>query len=648
MPETEIQDPYELRLPKEQWEAIGNALCDACIETVSARKDADDGLRDYRRLLEGQAQPSGNLPWPGACEIQEMISRELHMTTTAAIYSSTSQLPYTTVEAVHREDIDAASDVETWINIKAKQYGYSNAIYDAIYIANEGRVGPLYVGPDQKIVRSFKLVEQPQTPEEIEQGEPAKKDLVLDEQPGDFCLELRACDAWDVYPYPVTAFGPQLKEGALGVFERMNLTREDLILGMESEAYNDEWVSEMLDKEPAALNMDDVQSEFEDDGIQTDTSSKSRETGQYECFLYIGLAPKLLDEEGKPQIPDALMHADVIAMICPALRTMFKIAYSNIPDQDRPYSLFHVVKRPRRWFGEGIVSMTAQYADEMTSIVRFGINNMNLEASPVLVTSESWLTRYSKWTIAPGRNLPRQASDPVGPQPLKWDVRSQQLILPWLAHIDNQCQRLAASQGVNSQLGGKSLKAAQIHFAEAMQQVKFDLFLSCIKQGVEETFRLMISMLLRHFEDDPGIGTATDNDTGQTVTITAEQLKKNFRFLATASSDAISPAARLQKQQAVDAIVTDYWNTYPLAVQGGWAQYLYATKHRLLVLAGERNPERFIGPEPQESQAQGPNPLQMLMQQYGQQQNGNGQKPSMGGVFAEQMGGGAKQANGAY
>ncbi len=287
--------------------------------------------------------------------------------------------------------------------------------------------------------------------------------------------------------------------------------------------------------------------------------------------------------------------------------------------------------------------MTAQDADEMTSIVRFGINNMNLEASPMMEVSESWLTRYSKWTVAPGRFMPRQPSDQRGAQPITWDVRSQELIMPWLSWLDNKCQRLAASQGVNAGTTGKVVKAAQVHFAEAMQQTKFDLYLSNIQQGVKETFRLMISILLKHMNEDPSNQTAYDMETGKSVTITPEQLEKRFRFLPQATSDAISPASRLARQKAISEIATSYWQGLPVFTQQGAAVYWYAINHRLLVLAGERSPERYIGPEPEGSQ-QSP-PVQAIFPPQGPQGDNpllSLPKPTFS--MAEQYGGELTQA----
>lgn len=598
MPENE--DPYRLQLPSDLQEELDIAICNRVRETVQACADRDDELKDFRLQLEG-ASEAGPLPWPGACTIPESISRELHTTTTAAMWSAAKQTPYVCLEPVVREDTDEASDKETWLTIKAQQFGYEKALYDAIYLANEGRYAPMYVGHKQAITRSYeRKVSDPELPDDA----PQEEGLVLKETPSEDLIEFRTPNPWDFYVFPISAFGPQVEHGCIDTVERMELTREDLTLGVLTEGYDEDKVKSMLQKGPASLLMDTTDDEDDRDGLNEGAVEQTSESGLWECFLVVGRAPLLLDDDNEPRIPDGMMHADCVWMCCPALSIVFKQTYSPFPDGLRPYAIYNVIDKPNRLLGEGIVSILTSTDDEMTSIVRFGINNMNLEASPMMSVAESWLARYSKWTVAPGRFMPRQASDPVGPKPVVWDVKSQQLIMPWLQYLDAKAGRLAASQSVNSAMAGRVRKAAEIHFAEQMQQTKFDLFLACIQRGVKDTFRIMSAILLQQMGESGE--TVFDRSTGRQVTVTPSELKGKFRFLPQASSDSVSPAQRLARQQTITQVVIQYWQGLPQFAQMGATSYWYALNHRLLVLSGERSPERYMGPEPEQQQGAPP------------------------------------------
>lgn len=591
-------DPYRLKLRKDLQEQLDRELCQQTEDLVRACTDRDDELKGYRAILEGYSQPNTNLPWPGACELQDTSPRELHNTVVAAVWSAVRQMPYVCLEAVKKEDTDRAPDIETWFNIKAQLADYEDASYDAIYLAGEGRFAPMFVGYDQKVTRYFS---QEPSGEEDEDGDPVLE-VKLIEEPEEPNIVLRAANPWDFYVYPPTAKGVQVDEGCIRACERMELNREDLMLGVLTMGYDAAKVQQMLDRGPARITRDDWEDDAERDGIEREALTDKDSSEPWECFYVVGRAPLCLDEKNESQLPEHLVHVDCAWMLCPALGIVFKQTYSPFPYGMRPWSIWNLLRRPGSIYGEGVISMGADNFEEQTAITRFGINNMNLEASPVMTVAESWLTRYSKWTVAPARMMPRQASDPVGPRPLQWDVKSQSLIMPWLQYLDSKAHRLAASESVNRALSHNA-KAAAIHFEEAMQQTKFDLFLACIHVGVAQTFRLMMLLLLKHMKEEGD----TAQQFGQEVVVTPNQIEKKFRYVPQASTDAISPAQRMAKGMTVAQIVKGsirYQREAQVALQtGAPAPMDDELTHRLLVLAGERNPERFAPTNPQDQQS---------------------------------------------
>lgn len=609
--QAEIQDPYKLELrDHELQERVDQDLCRVVEETVRANADRDSQLRSYRWQLEGFSQPNPNQPWPGASQVESTISRELHTTLLAALWNGARQTPYACYESVDPNGVEKASKTETYLNLKAQQYQFDDVLYQAIYLALEGRFSVIRQYSDQAVQRYFDL-----QPEETAVDEDGTETVVTEErvelktEPKDFCVKFRTPDPWDFYVYPETARGPQFEDGCLLTIEKMYLTQEDLSLGVLYQGYDREKVQQMIDKGPASMQDEsegERNDEMERDGIST-MPGNSREGGLWQCFEVVGRMPLCLDEDNDPSIPEKLLHVDCLWMVCPALQIVFKQAYSPDPEGVRLYTVFNVIDKPNRLLGEGIVSIIAPLHEEMTAMERFGINNMNLEASPVMTVAESWLTRYAKWTVAPGRFMPRQSGDPVGPKPLVWDTHSQELIPAWHDRLESQAQRLAASQNANSGLAGKVRKAAEVHFAEGMQQTKFDLFLSNIQRGVVGVFEKLRLQLAQHMEQSQ-----SDFEEayfgGTSVEIDRDTLSGNYRVFAQAASDSLTPAARLAKQQAVAEIVNAYWLSYQQWVMLGCQGYMWHLTHRLLMLAGERTPEKYIGPEPEQPQMQGGTP----------------------------------------
>jgi len=601
--DTETTDPYALKLPPDLQGDMDMALCQRVHDVINACADRDEDLRSLRWQLEGVSQTVGSEPWPGACEVEHPISRELHTTLCAALYAALKQSPYCLMESVDDEDTDGASSVETLLNTKAQICGYEKALYDTTYIALESRYAPKRIDMVQPITRSFELAQKtpdgqildPSMVDGEDQSE-AQDQIVLSEVPGEKKFQFRAIDPWDFYVYPISAWGPQEDQGCINTIERMWLTSEDLLLGVKDLGYDADAVAEMIERGPAQFDGETGTSRNDElirDGLNEAVMGQPRESGEWECFCVVGRAPYLLNEQCQPRIPDTLMHVDCEWLCCPALNIVFKQSYSSCPDGLRPYSITCVCPKPNRLLGEGIVSLITAIQDEMTAITRFGINNMNLEGTPAMSVPEAWLTKYAKYKLAPGRLMPRLNGADGGMEPIVWDVGAQALIMPWLQMLDSSAQRIAAAESVNSNMGGKVRKAAEVQFSEAMMQTKFDLFLSNAQRGVMEDFKLMLAYQLQHMSDEDSVVQG-----GQKTTINKEQAERKFQFIPQANSESASPSLRMQKMQQVAEIVTQYWTQLGPATQIGAQSYCYALYHRLLILAGEKSPQTYIGNPP--------------------------------------------------
>lgn len=636
--QTESKDPYLLKLEPDLQEKVDSELCRIALASVQGLSDRDWDLRQLRMQLEGWSQQQRNEPWPGACTVEASISREIHLTLSAAISAAARQHPYVCMEAVDPNDVDAASQDEQYLNIKAEQCGFDVALKDATYLALESRYAPMHIS--YEVPQSYRFEQNRET------GQIERKLEV-----GKGRLNYRVINPWDLYPYPITATGPQLKQGCAILSERMALTEQDLILGVAHEGFDHDKVAQMLDAGPQAdiATGDDDRDENDRDGIGDAGQSKSG--GRWFCYQMVGRMPLIPDDDGDPQIPEPLRYSDCLWMVCPSLNLVFKQAYASHPENYRPYVLYRAVKKPNRWQGESPVSLISAMHEEMTSCIRFFINNMNLEASPTLTADERWKMKYPNWTIAPGRILPVMPGGQP-PKPLTWDIKSQGLVQSAIDRLDNWCNRMAASQGMNTAMSGKVRKAAEVHFAEGMQQTKFDLYLSSIQEGVVETFEIMRALLRQHVDSEGDRAYAN----GQQAETTPDQLSKDVRFFAMAASDSLTPAARLSRMEGIAKIVMSYWDPqmHQAWQQQGCLSEMWHLHHRLLTMAGERSPERYLQADPgqqQQGQQGGQEQIvQVLQQLMGGAAGGQGggtstsPAPNLGGI--QLMGGGDKQSAG--
>lgn len=616
------KDPFELTLAPKLAAKIVAAQIARVDNVVMSCQDRDSDLRMLRDQLEAVSNPITNDPWPGAAIIESSLSREFHTTLLSTCFAAAKQSPYVGLKAVVDGEQDAADKFGVYLNTKAEEFGYEKTVYDKIYIALESRFAPTCFEAYQPVKRYFKLQAKTDMgvvdPALVGDDEESVDQVVLVEEPQPIEIRSRSVAPWDYYHYPLTAWDPQYEAegGAIAILHRMFLSEEDLLLGVLELGYDAEAVNEMLKQGPTMLQGEagiGREDEYNRDGVSMVGGNTERSSGMWECFKITGRAPYLPDENGKPSIPDALLHTDSVFLVCPQRNVCLKMAYSSTPEGLRPYTVTHAYEKPQMLEGEGIVSLLTQQHDEDTATQRFYINNMNLEACPAMSVPETYLTKYAKWKMAPGRFLPRLPGDDIGPKPIVWDIGSQQLITPMLDRLYAASARIAASEGVNAGMTGQPLKAEQVRFSDAMQQLKFDLVLANIQRGIAKDFEIMAKMLVQHMDDEENIVSG-----GATVTLQKDEVDgKSFKFIPQANSQNASPTMRQQKMQNIAAIVQQWWTWQAQMMQAAPENLNAAWKlsFRLLMVAGEPAPEQYLGPEPPTPEQLQQMQEEMMMQQ---------------------------------
>lgn len=588
------KDPFTLKLNDADLVAdIDAAIIGRVRKVVEECQNRDDDLLELHLLLEGISQPTGTQPWPNACEIESTLVREFHTTLHASLSSACKQFPYCQTEAVKAGDEDDADAYERYINIKAQRDGYEDAIDDILYTALESKFAPLYVGYSQDIVKSFEMgykdsrgnIVDPQNREPDEQYD---EQLLVTEDIASDGIDYRTICPWFFYTDPIDAPGPQIKDQCERTIERILLTRESLLRGVRDLGYSKADVKKMLELGPTGLSEASHRNELnEDQGLNRSKSD------YWECYQVVGRIPPIMDGDMSDKVPEDLQYADFVWLVCPEQNIAFKRAFSPFPAAVRPYVIFNTFKKPNSLEGQGLVSLLRDLQNEMTALERFGINKLNLEATPMMSVPERWLTKYAKWKVAPGRLMPRITDNPHELTPVVWDTTSQNYIMAWMERIDAYASRLAAAQSANSALAGKVRKATEVQFADAMMQTKFDLIQSNINRGVKEVFNIMAALLSKHAYDDE------IPSQGGSASISIAQLRKNFRFIPQANAEGANSSLRLQKDMVVGQIARQS-AVFQSRVMNGDLAPDWVLTHRQLIHAGWREPEELLGPRPQE------------------------------------------------
>jgi len=613
-------DPLALELDPELEQDTDLAIMDIVRSAVGACKDRDDDLYMLRQQNEGISQPSVQGPWPNSCIIEQPISREFHTTAHSNIMAALRQKPWVTLEALDPADDERIQRVEVLVNTEADLFGFEKSISDMTYTALESRMCVTMVRYVQDVVKSKVVkrfpVEEAAPADMIERAFAGEEDS-FEDNPAQYDppqyedqlfqsinvteeIVLDHVDPWDFYTSPVGAKGPEFNDGAEQDIQRLWLTRDQLLSGIIREGFIEEAVLELVERGPTAI-MDDDNPRRDQDTLEGMTPNAPE---FYECFRVVGRMPYLMDGGGVARVPDYLMDEDFHWMCCPSHGIVFKRTFSPFPV--RPYDVGNAIRVPGRMLGHGVVSMLSAIQDEMTAIVRALIDSVNLTMNPMMKVPENHMGHYSKYTTMPGRHLPIRGNDPNSVQPLHWPLEGLSMAFEMLGWLDNQGARLCAAQGVNSMLGGKVRKAAEVDFTENVVQNKFAMMLANLQHSVQNIFRIYISTRLYYLQDK-----ITVRQGDEQIEVAADDLKARCKIIPHANAENASAAQRLQVDQALGQFLqsSPIWQS---RIAMGDFTGVYKLDETFMAHLGVRNPQAFLGREPTPG-----SPEQLLIQVVG-------------------------------
>lgn len=596
------------------------AIIEYVRRAVSDSQDRDDMLREFDALLEGVSEDGDDAPWRGACTLNAPVVFEAHLTLRSMLTAALRRDPKVVVEAQSPEDEEDAQAQEAWIVNKSYQCQLDQHLDTIIAYALKYPTCPVFVGWGEEEVEErvtmYKekgggedstLLSEGDTEEGVEYEEiPYLQPELLYSG-----VEIRPVDLQDFYFYPTDARTPQK---AFLTAERMLLSSEDLVVGIERYGYDAEAVKALLDAGPTEPQ--EGQSQRSDDtswltGVHSSDSSDS-DSGFFECFLVYTRLPAL---EG---VPDHYLNTDFCCVVCPEKDIVLRLDFSTYQHK-RPYASVNMLSRPDNWYGWCLPQMLYSHQKECTANIRFGINCFNFQSAPVLKAKKGLTRDLSALKVYPGAILPFE----VNPNEI------EALVLPQTAgeslgfqqYIKEEARALYSSGGFG-QLPQKQRRNAEIQNVQVAAASKFDEFLSQVQIGLVDIILRMVSLNLKYMPRD---GEEFLDEFGSRRSIKPSQLRGKFIYRPTSNSQNANPELRIQLAKAKSAIAEEYATFQLKGTPPEILKRVWHAKRNELIDLGEHNPEAYLGKEPKVEQQPNPQvPQQALALQNPQQPGGGG------------------------
>lgn len=559
---------------------LAGAVCERIENAVSGAQDRDEECLQLYDQLEGRANPQHVTFWKGQCDLEDPLTREHHLTLLASVTAVWRRSHFFLLESIDPADAEAVARVEAYLNVRARQHGLAEALYDVAYNALVFRFSPMYVGwrTYWRYVAGTGFVD-PESGDVIEEpveGEPVEQVTIRAKVPVVNGPEFRAIDPTDFYLWPPDSVSV---EEATCCIERLRMTPEALY-----ETFDEELVTRVLQARDGRVT-DMFNALLEDQGLQKDDSADA----SVQIYRVIGRMPLLVDEDG-PGIPDWMREQDYEWIIHVPSRTILSVRPLDYPV--RPYVVFNSLRVPGRMLGHSIASLLTPLQREATLNLRFTIDTMNLVAAPAMKVPQQWLHMYGKWMMYPGALVP-YVNSPDEIAPLTWDMRGVNAGMALAQHIDARAAQLASAQGISSMLGGKVRKAAEVEATVGLVQMKSDLFFSCLQSGLQRVGEILLALYLEHMGEE---GDVAMTEYGP-VSVKPSDLRANLKITAYATTEDGTPEARLERTMAAKRVQMEYIAATTQMPPYAWEPLYHAASTALRDI-GVRNVQDWLGPRP--------------------------------------------------
>lgn len=598
-----------LRLSPDLRERTDAEIRRRVLAAAQHNKGRDDILRDYSDQSEGMLDNVNDGPWANSCQLEDPMTDEHCTMLTAYLMSSVRTEPLCLIEAVNPGDEDAAAQLEIALNAKGQQWKIPEKLYDVIFNAVRFPYSPCAINWKQELgkKRSMATVDvttgkpvdtnlqqvasQPTAIDEVEGTEPDVQEPETEEVPQiDWEIvaqgpEIRAITPDNFYLYPPTC---QDIDKAQLVVERVYFTAEELALGVNKYGYDPDEIEELLLAGGThAIGRDSI----DGNANAVDGQMEDYEDALYECFIVTGRLP-LLIEEGKIGVPDYLLDEDFVWIICPDRHSVFK--FGPCPYTVRPYTVFHISRKPNRLMGRCVPGYLETLQAEATANIRFKIDILNLLADPVFKVANTNQS-LDGITFAPGNKIRVQNMNELEMLPV--DFNGFEALTQQQSELLMRADKLMSAPGADQvEQRPQPLTATQAGMIGNSLALKRDLFLQTfLESGAARMWQLIVAIWLQHLPEDgetvvaPGAAEGIDVDT--------DSLSKRFKYLPHANTDSTNPQARIQMTIAKKQQQMEYFASLLQLPPDKWPQLYHGTR-RFFQDTGERNVEAWIGKEP--------------------------------------------------
>lgn len=616
MPDRET--PYKLELDEETREQLEIALCVRVTEAVTAAADRNSQLRIWRDQLEGFGVTAQNQQWANACDLTDPLSMEAFLTISSQLVGAMHRDPKVAVEAFSKDDEDSARVLESWLSMVGAQSQVDGRIYDLAYNACVDPAVVGYVGWSQKTRTKrevgYKGKDGRVVSEEAREDTEEYEEVPVGEEVIEESYDIRAVDLCDFYLFPATV---ESVDDATAVMERMYLTAEALWDGVRDFGYNKEAVEELTAMGPSGSVSDDRQAMADIDGLQEEQGP----SGIYEVYTCYTRLPRQLPG-GQEDMPEHLLQDDFLVVCVPDRQIVLKIAFS--PFLERPYFVGGIMPKPRRVQGHGLMGVLEGLQSEANATIQQAIDSTNIIMSPAVLAHESDQESLGKATFGPGAVI--YVKDPSAILPWPINTNPTRDGLTWLGDIRARAKAIVSAEG-QGQLQNKVRKAAEVQAVETASSAKFGMYLSNFQRTVvSELFRRIISLKLQ-FGDVDEDGEDFVDAAGHSHKLTARALRGKYSIVATGTSLTHSPEARVQVNTQKAAIQTGYVGAMVQGMPPKFLKLLWHGAREQLFDLGDRNPESWIGEEPEDPPPDAPVAAPGGPQGGQPGQNGTGQSP---------------------
>lgn len=582
---------YAVELPEDIRQPIEAEICRRVSSAVSDASERDSQLGVWRDQLQGFGITAGNKDISDASDFYDSISLEAHLTLVAQICGALHRDPKVAVEAFVEEEKENARIIESYLAMETSRSRVDDRLYEMGVDACWSQAVITYAGWYQK-TRSVREAGYRKQDDERIYFEEEKEDGVdyeevpLTEEVTDEGFDIRVVDLADFYMYPANS---KSIEQATLVAERMLLTENDLYDGIDDFGYDEDAVEQLCELGPVS---DTERQQSEDD--QNGVKGADGDDGFYEVFSVYARLPRRI-AGGDELLPEQYLQEDFLIVCCPERQIVLKMALS--PYKQRPYFAGGIMPMKDTILGLSLMGILEAIQAEANANIQWTIDNNNLTTTPCLKGPKLSGDDLSKMQVKAGAYL--GLDDPGSVTPLEWDRAPLRDGLLWQQDLRNRANSLVSAQG-QGQLQSKVRKSGEVQAVETQAAAKFGLYLSNFQRTcVAELYRRMIALKLQ-FGDVDEDGEDFSDSEGHSYALTPRALRGVYNVVAAGSSLTHSPESRIEVGKQKQAIQVQYLQASQ-ALPPKIAKLAWHGARELLFDLGERNPEAWIGDEPEEN-----------------------------------------------